>query len=501
MARVEPGTGKAGFVVYRGRLSELLGKVDSGEFVPKLQASHAPPCKFWTAFSVINGIRHTVPLIHGPTGCTYSVAADFKLSACEYRGVPVEPTSCTALDQTNVVYGGEAKLTEAIAEAIGKYRPELVVVLSCCCSGITGDDVEMVAREASKRHGIPVLAIRSEGFGGDFRSGHEDAFRALMDLMEPPTAESRRGLEHTVNIIGARVGPTYTERRQDIDVLTGLLDQLGIRINGVICGGCTVAELRRAPSAALNTSWCYDWGGKIGELMEKRFGVPFARTGLPYGLAATRHWVRSVCGPIGLAGRGEEYIAAEEGKVAREADRLRELLEGRTALVEIAEFPGPIRALAMARMAEEFGARPVVINLHPYTVKERRPTIEFLLSEGQDPEVILTRGLFSLGAFEASSDTETEIEAIAAEAAQAGGRPIYFGVPSRMPGRPGLAGAELGVPVVNLTSEVGTPQYGYGGLRNIADMVERAVRHAERPRSRLFREVLYGRPGEWESSS
>lgn len=494
MSSTAPRGAASDFIVFRGRLSELLAKVDSGEFIPKLQASHAPPCKFWTAFSVINGVRHAVPLIHGPTGCTYSVASDFKLSACEYRGTPVEPTSCTALDETNVVYGGEAKLTEAIAEAVRKYSPELVVVLSCCCSGITGDDVEMVAREAWKRHGIPVLAIRSEGFGGDFRSGHEDAFRALMDLMEPPTAESRRGMEHTVNIIGARIGPTYTERHQDIDVLTDLLGHLGIPVNGVICGGCTVAELRRAPSAALNTSWCYDWGGKIGELMEKRFGVPFARTGLPYGLGATRHWIRTVCGPLGLAERGEEFIAAEEQKVEAEAGRLRELLDGRTALVEIAEFPGPIRALAMARMAEEFGAKPIVINLHPYTVKERRPTIEFLLSEGQDPEVILTKGLFSLGAFEASADTEVEIEAIAAEVAAgmsgARGRPIYFGVPSRMPGG--------GCPVVNLTSEVGTPQYGYGGLRNITHMVEQSVRHAERPRSRLFREVLYGRPGEWE---
>lgn len=146
--------------VFRGRLSELLAKVDSGEFIPKLQASHAPPCKFWTAFSVINGIRHVVPLIHGPTGRTYSVASDFKLGACEYRGVAFEPTTCTSLEETNVVYGGEAKLTEAIAEAVDKYLPELVVVLSCCCSGITGDDVEMVAEQAALRHERPVLAIR-----------------------------------------------------------------------------------------------------------------------------------------------------------------------------------------------------------------------------------------------------------------------------------------------------------------------------------------------------
>ena len=31
-----------------------------------------------------------------------------------------------------------------------------------------------------------MLALKSEGFGGDFRSGYEDAFRLIMDLMEPP---------------------------------------------------------------------------------------------------------------------------------------------------------------------------------------------------------------------------------------------------------------------------------------------------------------------------
>ncbi|MDP6778383.1 MAG: hypothetical protein QGI83_16630 [Candidatus Latescibacteria bacterium] len=37
-------------IAFRGSLSQLLAKVESGEMVPKLQASHAPPCKFWTAF-------------------------------------------------------------------------------------------------------------------------------------------------------------------------------------------------------------------------------------------------------------------------------------------------------------------------------------------------------------------------------------------------------------------------------------------------------------------
>lgn len=66
------------------------------------------------------------------------------------------------------------------------------------------------------------------------------------------------------------------------------------------------------------------------------------------------------------------------------------------------------------------------------------------------------KGLFRLGSFESSSETEGEINC----------------------------------PVVNLTSEVGFPQYGYGGLRNIARKVEEAVAHHGRPRSRLFSSSL-----------
>ena len=105
-------------VAFRGTLSQLVAKVEKGELVPRLQASHAPPCKFWTAFQVVNGIRHVAPVIHGPKGCTYSVGANYKMRGCEYRGVPLEPTSCTAQDEADVVYGGEGKLASVLVGAI-----------------------------------------------------------------------------------------------------------------------------------------------------------------------------------------------------------------------------------------------------------------------------------------------------------------------------------------------------------------------------------------------
>ena len=461
-------------IVFHGTLQQLLQKVERGEMVPKLQASHAPPCKFWTAFQVINGIRHVAPVIHGPKGCTYSVASNYKMGSCEYRGVPFEPTSCTAQNEADIVYGGEGKLLEAVKEADRRYHPDLIVILSCCCSGIIGDDVETVAEIASEEVEAKVLAIRSEGFGGDFRSGYEDAFRALMDLMEP-RREVRRG---TINIIGARQGPTYTEWTEDLNELERLVQAIGVEISSVLCGGCTMEQIRRAPSAALNASWCYDWGQKLGDLMEERFGIPYARTGQPYGPAATEEWVLGVAVPLGLEDRARALIREETAAVERELDTLRRCFEDKTALIEISEFPGPIRALSLANMAAEFGARPIVINLHPYTVKERMPSIKFLIERGQNPEVILTRGLFSLGSFNVSSETQDEVEAIAASYDDAG----YIGSPLRQPG----------VPQLNMTTITGFPQYGYQGIRNMARLVEMSLRHAARPRSRLFKEVLYG---------
>ena len=461
-------------IAFHGTLQQLVNKVESGEMVPKLQASHAPPCKFWTAFQVINGIRHMVPVIHGPKGCTYSVASSYKMNGCEYRGVPLEPTSCTAQNEADVVYGGEGKLLEAVKEADARYHPELIVILSCCCSGITGDDVEFVAQLAAREVNARVLAIRSEGFGGDFRSGYEDAFRVLMDLMEP-RGEVTPG---TVNIIGAREGPTYTEWNQDRNELYRLVEGIGATLSGVLCGGCTLDQIRHAPSAAINASWCYDWGQKLGDMMEARFGIPYARTGQPYGLAATIEWIMGVAEPLGFTEQASAFIQRETAAVAPDLDTLHQTLAGKTALIEISEFPGPIRALSLAAMADEFGAHPIIINLHPYTIKERMPSIKYLLARGQNPEIILTKGIFSLGSFAASSQTQNEVQDLAREYTNA----FYLGSPARQPG----------IPQVNMTKQVGYPQYGFVGLRNMARLFRSSLQYADRPRSRLFKQVLYG---------
>jgi nitrogenase molybdenum-iron protein alpha/beta subunit len=105
-----------------------------------------------------------------------------------------------------------------------------------------------------------------------------------------------------------------------------------------------------------------------------------------------------------------KVIERETRKVEPDLAYLKKALSGKTAIIEISEFPGPIRALSLARMAEEFGAHPVVVNVHPYTIKERMPSIKYMLETNISPEIILTKVLFRLGSFRSSKETADELE-------------------------------------------------------------------------------------------
>jgi nitrogenase molybdenum-iron protein alpha/beta subunit len=297
-----------------------------------------------------------------------------------------------------------------------------------------------------------------------------------MELMEPPKTK----MKGTINILGARWGPSPTEFNWDMDEIERLLGEIGIKINAIIAGGCTVEQIKHAREVELNASWCFDWGQKLGDLMQERFGIPYSRTGQPYGPEATKEWLLGVAKPLGMETVAIKVIEREMQEVEPEIAYLRQALFGKTAIVEISEFPGPIRALSIARMAAEFGAHPVVINVHPYTIKERMPSIKFLLETGVNPEIILTKGLFRLGSFRSSKETEDELESIVKEY----DNPIFFGNSGRFPP----------CPVVNLTlmNPSFQPQYGFRGIRNIAALVRQALENEDLPRSRLFKGMLYG---------
>jgi nitrogenase molybdenum-iron protein alpha/beta subunit len=106
------------------------------------------------------------------------------------------------------------------------------------------------------------------------------------------------------------------------------------------------------------------------------------------------------------------------------------------------------------------------------------PSIKYLLETGLNPEVILTPGVFRLGSYSEMSETEEELEKVV----QGYDNVIYFGSSDRYPP----------CTVVNLGLISRFPRYGFRGIKNIAKLIETALEDTLRPRSKLFKQMIYG---------
>jgi len=464
-------------VVFHGPLSRLYQLAKEGKIPTHLQGSHTRPCKFWTATKILSGIRNTVLLAHGPSGCAFGVKQAYKLTNSRNSASPYEPVLSTNLKQNQIIYGGERELKAAILEVEAKYKPDAIFVATSCATGIIGDNVDAVVAKIAPQLQSKIQPIHCEGFAGEYRSGFDLVFREITKLMHEPTPESRAKLADAVNIVGAKMGPERTEVDTDVKELMRLVTGIGARIHSVIAGNCSLAELESAPSAAVNCALCLDLGHAIGTAMEERFGTPLNSTILPYGIAATERWIMGAAKHLGKETEAQTLMQAERESIRAEFDALRPSLTGKTAIIEGHDA---IKALSVAHMLErDFGMRAVVYNFHPWSAEARETSIDYLLETGLDPEILITKGTLALGKYESMEQTERELLEFL------GGldpmQTVYFGSSLSFPG----------IPLVDLNAILNRPRFGYKGALKVAKCIKASLDYAFRPRSVLTKRMVF----------
>ena len=464
-------------IVFHGRLSELYRLAKEGKVRTDLQGSHTRPCKFWTALKVLSGIRNAIVIAHGPRGCAYGVKRTYKLTNCRNSGTPYEPVLCTNMDEKQIVYGGETELKGAIREVDKKYSPDLIVVATSCAAGIIGDNVDAIVGKLQNEVNAEIITIHCEGFAGEYRSGFDLAFERLVELMDPPTPRSKAELADAVNIVGGRMGPERTEVDTDVKELVRLIKELGARINAVIAGYCTLDEIRRAPSVAVNCTRCLDFGYAIGRKMLEKFGTPLNSTILPYGITATQKWLEGAAEYLGMEDKAEALMEREYNAIKREFEEAKRHLEGKTAIVEGHDA---IRSLSIAHMLEsDFDMGVIIYNFHPWSTKARRTSIDYILETGMDPEILITKGTLAFGKYESMRQTEEELLEFLGDLDSKS--TVYFGSSLSFPS----------IPLVDLNAILNRPRFGYRGALKVAKCINTAFRYAFRPRSRLYREMVF----------
>ncbi|WP_243375129.1 nitrogenase component 1 [Geotalea sp. SG265] len=276
------------------------------------------------ALQSVVAIPRAIPIIHAGPGCGQKLWSGLSngngFQGASYVGGHTVP--CTNATEKEVVFGGEGKLRETIANTLKVMDGDLYVVLTGCTSDIVGDDVGEVVR-SFKANGAPIVFAETGGFKGDNYFGHELLWQAIIDQFLEPT-QVEQGLVNVWTVLPYQ-DPYWAGTLQAIG---SLLRSIGLTPNLIYGPGEGVASIRRIPAAQFNLLLSPWVGLKTVKRLEEKFSTPFLHYPvLPIGATETGSFLRAVGAYAGVpATTVETTIQREEERYYYYIERSADLL-------------------------------------------------------------------------------------------------------------------------------------------------------------------------------
>lgn len=351
-------------IAYGGTLCGLAEKAGCGCMEDGDRAfTQGSICLLLPALGMINSLPGNVTLLHGAVGCgacSHSQNANVRAGSSARSGAVQDALwLSTALNEGDVIAGGEQKLARAIIETDRRYRPKTISIVAGCVPGIIGDDVDMVVSETQPKVAAKLIPIHCEGFKTKIWATAYDAVyhgigKSLLDDPEEREPLVRDELEEakeqwqrqrTVNLMNVS-----SMGRVDEVELTRLLNALDLDVN-IFPVFAKPEEIYKVKWAALSISTCPTHDDYFLKFLEQEYDVPYLLRHMPIGIENTNEWVRSVAAFFGKEALGETIIRQENEKLEKGLREYRDFFAGKRVFVSAGEF----RALATANLLHELG--------------------------------------------------------------------------------------------------------------------------------------------------
>lgn len=314
------------------------------------------------ALAVLGAIRGAAIVVHAPRGCGAALTV----------GGPVAAWAVTGLDQRDTIMGSGDVLPLTVRTLAARHHPWVVFVVGGPVVAINSDDARGVVADLTDELGIPVLAVRTDGFRSRIAAtGWDAAIQALLPLVTPAVGRVEADL---VNLI--------TFNTEAASQVADLLAPLGLAAN-TLPAGADAAGFHRASRARLSIALDPDGGAALAAGLELAHGVKALHLPPPIGLAATAAWRQALAD---ATSRGE--LATSLPPPFAEPT-----LEG--ALVHLA-LP-PAEAFAAAVLVEELGGTVIGLTVdhldadHAAAAEAfaaRHPDVALHVAAGQPFELI-----------------------------------------------------------------------------------------------------------------
>ncbi|PKM78255.1 MAG: nitrogenase molybdenum-iron protein alpha chain [Firmicutes bacterium HGW-Firmicutes-15] len=281
---------------------------------------------------VLTPISGILIITHGPVGCSYYSWGGNRLrhQAANAQHDYFSNSFSTHMDESDIIFGGEKKLKQAIKEAVEIFRPPVIAICSTCPIGLIGDDVQSIAEAAEKEYGVKVISFSCEGF----RSipGYRIANMGIIENVIG-TGQNNVG-KYPVNIIGE----FYNGQRAK--EIARIFKHIGYDIVAVLMGDGNYDDLKNAHQAKLNLFNSDKVVADLVEVMQDKFGTDwmgFNFIGLDNIINSLKN-MADFFGTPELLSKTEDLIADELAKIQDSMDDYKMKLKNRIAVIQEDEF-------------------------------------------------------------------------------------------------------------------------------------------------------------------
>lgn len=331
-----------------------FGSSDGGFSCEKESVSGAVSqraCVFCGARVVLNPITDAYHIIHGPIGCasyTWDIRGSLSSGSTVYR-----TSFSTDLRETDIIFGGAEKLTNAIDELMDKAipTPKLIFIYATCIVGVIGDDIESVCQEAEEKYAIRVIPVKAPGFSGTKSLGYKMACNAMMEVMRPYKDQKK---QFGINILGD------FNLAGEIWMIKHYFDSIGIPVISTMTGDASFEKLKRAPSAMLNIVQCAGSSAYLAETMQREMGIPYLKVSF-FGVEDTEASIINVADALKvpeISRKARRFTQKQVEQIMPLINQYKPQLEGKKAAIFVG---GGFKAISLMRQFKELGMRTVVV--------------------------------------------------------------------------------------------------------------------------------------------
>lgn len=327
-------------------------------------------CVFCGSRVVLYPIADALHLVHGPIGCAVYT---WDIRGALSSGPQLHRLSfSTDLQEMDVIFGGEKKLTNALNELIDRHKPKAAFVYSTCIVGLIGDDLEAVCKKVGEEKNIPVLPVQSEGFKGNKREGYTAACNAMARLVG--MGDTSDISPKSINILGD------FNLAGEIWLIREYFEKIGIEVVANITGDGRVADIQRCHGAALNVVQCSGSTMDLARMMEDKYNIPSIRVSY-FGIedmAESLYEVARYFGDPEMMEKARTLVREEIETLVPELNRYKKALSGKKAAIYVG---GAFKAFSLVKAFRLIGMDVVMVGSQTGT-KEDYEELQQITDDG-----------------------------------------------------------------------------------------------------------------------